>query len=114
MKKLVVDKKLTEVNFDTFKDLDSKTEEIVLPEGLKTIKSETFYDNIYIKSIILPKSLEVIETNAFYGLDGLKIIKLSSKIKKIEKQAFCNCVNLTIEIEKLGLFARAKVKVGMW
>ena len=99
MKKLVVDKKLTEVNFDTFKDLDSKTEEIVLPEGLKTIKSETFYDNIYIKSIILPKSLEVIETNAFYGLDGLKRIKLSSKIKKIEKEAFCNCVNLTIEVE---------------
>lgn len=99
MKKFVVDKNLIEVDFDTFKNLDSKIEEIVLPEGLKTIKSETFYDNVYIKSIVLPKSLEVIQTNAFWGLDGLKKIKLSSKIKKIEKEAFCNCPNLTIEVE---------------
>ena len=99
MRKYIVDKNLTEVNFDILKNLDSKIEEIVLPEGLKRIKSETFYDNVYIKSIVLPKSLEVIETNAFYGLDGLKKIKLSSKIKKIEKEAFCNCVNLTIEVE---------------
>ena len=91
MKKLVVDKKLKEVNFATFKDLDSKTEEIVLPEGLKTIKSETFYDNI-LKALFCQNHLKLLKPMHFGDWMDLKKSNYLPKLKRLKKKPFATAL----------------------
>jgi hypothetical protein len=40
---------------------------IILPEGIKTIEANVFYDQKYLIEAVLPDSLERIEMNAFHG-----------------------------------------------
>ena len=98
MKKYLVDKNAKEIGFDTFKDLNENIDEIVLPEGLLSIRKNAFFDNINLKKINIPNSVKIIEEQAFWGLDNLKEIILKPTIKTIMKHAFCNCVNLTIRV----------------
>ena len=45
---------------------------IVLPEGLKRIAANAFYNNTTLETVYLPKSLEYVGENAFWGCLSLK------------------------------------------
>ncbi len=65
---------------------------VVLPEGLKVIEKEVF-GNSKIEEINLPESLETIEGYAFYGCEQLKSIVIPSNVDMIVN-SFSNCYNL--------------------
>ena len=52
---------------------------IIIPEGIKRIKENAFYNCRNITEIILPKSLHVIEHGAFYGCASLQKIIVQSE-----------------------------------
>ena len=51
-------------------------EDIVLPDGLKTIRHSAFFDAKKLQSIAIPKSVDYIGACAFGDCDALKYIKL--------------------------------------
>ena len=65
-------------------------ETLVIPEGVKTIKRQTFDCFGKIEKVIIPDSVEEIEGGAFYGCTSLKTIVLGSGVKTIGN-SFANC-----------------------
>ncbi|MGM9804281.1 MAG: leucine-rich repeat protein [Muribaculaceae bacterium] len=68
--------------------------ELNLPEGLKTIPKNCFFDLCSLPSLTLPEGLESIGMNGF-GFGGFSEVKFPSTLKSIGMQAFANCENLT-------------------
>ncbi len=67
---------------------------VIIPEGIKRIKENAFYNCCNITEIILPKSLQVIEHGAFYGCTSLKKIVVQSEEVLIDScdpdsEAYC-------------------------
>lgn len=79
--------------------------EVILPEGLKEIKSAAFQDCQNLAKIILPKSLEIIENHAFFGCESLKELIIPENVKEIGNYAFYGCNGL----EKIIFLGKPKV-----
>lgn len=56
-------------------------EEVIIPEGVKKIRSEAFADCIDLKSISLPGSLESIDDSAFRNCDNLSSVYITDITK---------------------------------
>ena len=67
---------------------------IVVPEGVKRISVEAFYNCKKIQSVVLPESLAIIWDNAFKGCESLTEIKIPENVKYIGNYAFEGCSNL--------------------
>lgn len=67
--------------------------EVVIPETVKEIQSETFYMCKRLRYIRLPDSLEEIGNSAFEG-SGLESIDFPAELKKIGDKAFYHCRKL--------------------
>ena len=106
MKYTVADQKLiichgeTEI---TYRDMYSvlseyDIDEIVLPDTIKTIHDDAFFDFWKIKRINIPASVQYIGSQAFWGMDALEELTITNHIGFVGKHAFCNCGNLTLVI----------------
>lgn len=63
-------------------------ENLVIPEGVTSIKDEAFKNNKTIKSVSLPDSLLKIGCSAFRGCTGITKIILNENLEEIEYDAF--------------------------
>ncbi len=61
---------------------------VIIPDTVKTIGDEAFYNDFYIHEIILPEGLERIGDNAFYFVAEMKSITIPSTVKEIGTTPF--------------------------
>lgn len=77
----------------------SKVKTVIVPEGYTNIGEKAFYGfNTSVDfdfTISLPQSLKAIDTEAFYQVKKLKEITLPEGLETIGKRAFKDCVTLT-------------------
>ena len=77
----------------------SKSEKVIIPEGIKIIRSGAFA-NSKIKSIVFPDTLETIEYCAFIRCSNLTSVSIPASCKQIGPSAFSDCSKLKkIEFE---------------
>lgn len=116
-------------------DYNGVGEDIILPFGVKFIKSGFFRENKGIKTVVFPESLIEIEDDAFFGCEnlgyislpkslmkigkrafkctGLEEVHLSASLKKVDEEAFMGCESLKkVTIEKGFSYALTKVFKG--
>ncbi len=87
-------------------------EEIILPDGVKSISNQAFALSSKLKSVNLPESLEVIEPGVFECCRALEEIAWPSGVTTIEHRMFIGCDNLirvnlpdTLETIKYAAFS---------
>ena len=99
-KKLIICYGETEITYRDMYSVISKydIEEIVLPDTIKTIHCDAFFDFSEIKRINIPASVQYIGSQAFWGMDELEEITITNNIGFVGKHAFCNCGKLTLVI----------------
>lgn len=84
-------------------------ETVVIPEGIREIAINAFWNNQELKYVVFPESLEKIGNGAFAGMDLQQLI-LPKNLKEIGKNAFEGCDSLEyvrIPASVNGLSARA-------
>lgn len=93
----------------------SKISSVVLPEGIKTIETRSFYNCKGLKEINLPVSLNTIENGVFCGCTNLKKIQMYNGVKTIGNGVFSGCtalneVIISNSVESIGqeLFSSCK------
>lgn len=69
-------------------------EDLVIPDGVTTIKSDAFLGCTSIKLVTIPVSVTTIEDRAFRGCSNIENLTISDGVKKIGKYAFSKCYNL--------------------
>ena len=67
---------------------------IELPDGLKYIGSEAFYNCLDLESVTIPESLEALGSYAFEKCRSLSIISLPENTNSIGMSAFLGCTSL--------------------
>lgn len=70
---------------------DDTIEEVIIPEGVKTISAYAFANLTALKRVVLPSTLERIDQGAFYGCTSLKTVEGLENVKFINQNAFANC-----------------------
>lgn len=88
----------TVMSFTTHND-QSKVKSVIVPEGYTNIGEKAFYGfNTSVNfdfTISLPQSLKAIDTEAFFEVKKLKDITLPEGLETIGKRAFKDCTSLT-------------------
>lgn len=88
----------TVMSFTTH-NVQSKVKSVIVPEGYTNIGEKAFYGfNTSVNfdfTISLPQSLKAIDTEAFYQVSKLKNITLPEGLLTIGKRAFKGCTSLT-------------------
>lgn len=105
VKKLVIACPLTEIPPKGFFK-QTKLQEVVLPDTIKTIEISAFNSCFSLKQINFPPSLEIISKMAFKYC-GMDIIKIPEGVKEIHDDAFLGCPNLKVlylpkSLERVG------------
>jgi hypothetical protein len=67
---------------------------LVIPDGVETIKMHTFYGCDSIKTLKLPDSVTKIESYAFANCNNLKEVSLSKNLTILEESVFAGCYNI--------------------
>ncbi|MBP3666662.1 MAG: leucine-rich repeat protein [Clostridia bacterium] len=70
---------------------DDTVEEVIIPEGVKTIGPFAFANLTALKRVVLPSTLERIDQGAFYGCTALKSVEGLESVKFINQNAFADC-----------------------
>ncbi len=65
-------------------------EEVIIPEGVKSIGAYAFADMQGLKRVVLPSTLERIDQGAFYNCTNLTVIEGLENVKFINQNAFAN------------------------
>lgn len=73
----------------------SHAQEIILPESLKTIGSNAFYDCQGLESIHIPEGVTSIGAYAFAGCNHLRSINIPDGVTILKERTFYNCSRLT-------------------
>lgn len=73
---------------------DGEETDVKVPDGIKLIGEEAFYNNREIEKVELPESVTGIGANAFRDCRELKTIHLPEGLTKIEDRAFSYCLEL--------------------
>ncbi len=89
---LVVSKNLQSIGMNAL--YGCKIENLVLPEGIKSINYGTFEGLSYLKNITLPNSLIEIGGRAFAGCSSLVTVDIPSSVQYIGYAAFSGCTSL--------------------
>lgn len=76
--------------------INSKIEEIILPEGLTSIGDGCFSGCSYLSSVVLPSSLEYIGEFAFYGCKLMSTLDIPEGVREIGREAFYGCQTVTL------------------
>ena len=69
---------------------------VVIPEGIETIRANTFQDCKNLVSVKLPESITSIRTKAFANCVNLREINLPENIEEIVEDAFLNCPHIKV------------------
>jgi hypothetical protein len=99
-----------EVEGNNLISVDSKTEIVILPDGIENISKKAFAKCYSLKKVYLCDTLKNIESLAFQDCIGLYRIKIPIGVKEIPSRCFENCINLreiTLpnSIEYIGSYA---------
>ncbi len=98
-KKVVATKSTTGKDiYNTFGGRNDITK-VILPEGLKVIGYDSFYQMTNLKEVVLPNTLEKIASGAFGG-SGITSISIPESVTMIEGGAFSNTKLASIHIPK--------------
>jgi hypothetical protein len=71
-----------------------KNADVVIPEGVRRIEKDAFYDNKHMVTVCLPQSLEEIDDRAFYGCRLLERLRVPGSVRRIGEYAFSWCEKL--------------------
>ena len=74
---------------------DQEITNLVIPEGVTNISSNTFWNCTYITSVTIPNSVTSIGNWAFYGCSSLTSITIPNSVTSIGSEAFNSCTGLT-------------------
>lgn len=66
----------------------------VIPEGVKIIKHNAFWNCSELQSLSLPESLETIEFSAFFMCEHLESVNIPANVKDLQNGAFGGCSSL--------------------
>ncbi len=69
-------------------------EVVSVPDGVVTIKEQSFFECENLKSIDIGKNVRYIDEAAFYGCKNLKDVNMGDSVKKIRSYAFAECPSL--------------------
>ena len=75
---------------ELYKYLGKNSKKVIIPEGVTTIKSESFKGAYTIEEVVLPRSVKQIEFSAFIDCSKLNKINLEC-VESIESLAFSDC-----------------------
>ena len=76
-----------------------KIENLVIPEGVTSIRADAFHDIMDLESVEIPNSVTSIGEYAFHNCCNLRNVTIGNGVTSIGEHAFCNCDELTgIEI----------------
>ena len=70
---------------------DDTIEEVIIPEGVKTINAYAFANLTALKRVVLPSTLERIDQGAFYGCTSLVAVEGLENVKFLNRAAFYGC-----------------------
>ena len=92
-----------------------KLKTVKLPQTLETIGKKAFEECINLKEIIVPEGVIKIEKGAFHKCKKLRTVKLPSTLRVIGDRAFNNCenlaeINLSEGLEEIGSLGMAGCK----
>lgn len=85
----------------------SNLKEIFIPDSVKTIGSEAFYNCDSLTTITLGKNIKEIGDSAFYNCSSLKSIEIPDGVTTIYRKTFFNCsslksIALSDKIDRIG------------
>lgn len=69
---------------------------VVIPEGIETIRANTFQNCSNLVSVKLPESVRFIRTKAFANCVNLREINFPENIEEIVEDAFLNCPHINV------------------
>ena len=72
----------------------SSLESVIIPDGLKTLCKNAFYNCVSLKSINIPDSVSEIGGGAFAGCISLETVHLPAGINEIVEETFYGCSSL--------------------
>ena len=90
---IVIPNTIKEIQDNAFYNCCNLTS-VTLPDTLESIKADAF-ENTGITSIIIPEGVTEIEENTFLGCEKLEYVKLPTSLKIIGADAFYGCSSLT-------------------
>lgn len=97
------------LHFSDFSDPYIKyLENLVIPDNIKAIHKNAFYDSIKIKTLTISEGVETIGDSAFYGCTGLRELYLPSTLKKIGNYAFYGIPTTRLAIKYNGTVEQFK------
>ena len=73
---------------------DKLITDLIIPNGISTIKDFAFYSFSSLKSVVIPNSITSIEDLAFYNCSSLETIVVPNSIESVGEYAFQNCISL--------------------
>lgn len=73
---------------------DTALTSVTIPEGVTTIKDETFLNCMSLSNVFLPDTLKSIGVRAFYNCNSMISVKIPESVTKISSQAFDSCRQL--------------------
>lgn len=79
------------VEGDTLIEYTGELADVVIPNDIKIIDKEAFYQNFSIEKVTMPDSVKTIKANAFAECKRLQTVKLSKKLTTIGYKAFYGC-----------------------
>ncbi len=62
---------------------------VTIPDGVKTIGSNSFEDCAHLKSVVIPNGVKSIGDSAFWACMRLQRVTIPASVKKIGEEAFC-------------------------
>lgn len=73
--------------------------QVVIPSRIDgipvtAISRETFYKNLYITDVVISEGINTIKSGTFFGCENLKSVDLPQSVTKIERYAFSGCSSL--------------------
>ncbi|MBR6107708.1 MAG: leucine-rich repeat protein [Oscillospiraceae bacterium] len=86
------------------------TAEAVIPAGVTTVVSNSFYGRTGIRKLTIPDTVTVIEYNSFVGCSGLECVEIPDSVTELGMQAFAQCTALaevTVLNPDCRIFSRA-------
>lgn len=97
------------LHFSDFSDPYVKyLENLVIPDNIKVIHKNAFYDSIKIKTLTISEGVETIGDSAFYGCTGLRELYLPSTLMRIGNYAFYGIPTARLAIKYNGTVEQFK------
>ena len=104
-KEVVIPENVVEINSDTFSG-HSEIERIVFPSGLRSIGQNTFAGCVSLEEVFLPDGFKELCEGAFANCDGLKEVRLPSSLEIWDWTAFDGCESLRLFRCEAGSYVR--------